>query len=169
MTNVIVNVKEKEEIDILSKEALSLPKRERIKLLLSAKSIPIVTKRTAIEKQIKEVIELHDFVNMLFVAMYPDENSDAEYLDNIINSFIDDICDTSTNIMQSYESFDNINDKISNFAYDVFQKYPDEYEDFDLDEIFVFKNVQEKIDFFRYKYKEIGREEFLKDLKSYIE
>ena len=168
MANAVVNVKEKEEIDIFSKEALALPKRERIKLLLSAKSIPVTTKGTAIDKQIKEIINLHDFVNMIYVRIFPTEERDAEYLNfAFAKSFIKELEIPQINLMEVYETFDLINAKLENFAYEVLMKYPNKYDEYDLDEIFHFRS--EKVEYFRKIYEEIGEKAFEREIMKYLE
>lgn len=167
---ILAKVEKSTEINIFSKEALSLPKKERIKLILSLSKIPVVTKRTAIEKQVREIISLHDFVNMLFVKIFPTEERDAEYINfAFARSFLDDLSLPELNSMEIYESFDRMNEKISNYAYDVFQKYPDVYDEFDLDEIFSMSALKGKIEFFREKYNEIGNEAFEKEILKYLE
>ena len=167
MANAVVNVKEKEEINILSKEALALPKRERIKILLSAKTIPVTTKGMAIDKQIREIINLHDFINMVYVRVFPTEERDAEYVNlAFAKRFINSLSLPGINLMEVYESFDLINEKIENFAYDVLMKYPDKYDEYDLDEIF--SSRYKKIEYFREKYEEMGDKAFENEILSYI-
>ena len=74
------------EQQLLSKEAISLPPKERLALLLKAKRYPIVRKKSSAKCQIEEMIDFYNFCSFMLIQYFPNEQSTNNFL--LLNFFI---------------------------------------------------------------------------------
>ncbi len=58
---------------LLSKEAINLPPKEQLNLLLKANKYPLVRKRTSATKQIKEMIDFYNLCCLMLAQYFPNE------------------------------------------------------------------------------------------------
>lgn len=58
------------EEQLLSKQAIQLPPKERLRLLLSTTRYPIVRKRTSAEAQIKEMLDFYYLCSIILVEYF---------------------------------------------------------------------------------------------------
>ena len=60
----------KVEHQLLSKEAIKLPPKQRLELLLKAETYPIVKKRTSAEGQIREMIDFYNLCCLMLAKHF---------------------------------------------------------------------------------------------------
>ncbi len=125
---------------LLAKETLSLPKPERLKLLLSSSSLTPVKRRTATERQIKEIIDLYDFLTLCLYRMFP--TKEAEYncmgLEMAEGLFPDlTVCpelEEAFKMLGDFKVVENKLRQIKNLFYEYEKKYPEFYEEYNLED-----------------------------------
>lgn len=131
-----------EEKQLLSKEAINLPPKQRLKLLLNAKSYPIVRKRTSAEGQLKEMIAFYNLCCVMLAQYFPSEEAE----DNFIKlSFIASQEDTQSTItgklteafkmLKSYEELERKVTAIQMLFYQYYYSYPDLYQSYNLEDL----------------------------------
>ena len=70
----------KAEQQLLSREALKLPPRERLELLLIAKKYPIVKMRTSVRAEIEEMIDFYNLCCFMLIHLLPNEKAENNFL-----------------------------------------------------------------------------------------
>lgn len=70
----------KPEEQLLSKQAIALPPKERLQLLLSASYYPVVKKGTSAEVQIKEMLDFYNLCLLMLIKFFQDEDAESNYL-----------------------------------------------------------------------------------------
>lgn len=72
--------KPKVEHQLLLKEAINLPPRQRLELLLKAETYPIVNKRTSAERQLQEMIDFYNLCCLMLAQYFPNGQSEKNFL-----------------------------------------------------------------------------------------
>ncbi len=130
------------EQQLLSKEAISLPPKERLCLLLKAKSYPIVRKRTSAKGQIEEMIDFYRFCCFMLGQYFPNEQATNNFL--LLNFLISKedsntpITDKLAEAFRLLSSYDDLENKITAIQMLFFQyqsAFPDIYQLYNLDDL----------------------------------
>ncbi len=144
MTSCITNTSIEQRL--FSKEAICLPPKERLNLLLKAKTYPVVRKHTSAKAQIKEMIDLYNLLSLAITQYFPNEKSESNFitLSFLASRDSDDLVDNKLaegfKLLKEYEELENRITAIQELFYEYKSVFPDLYELFNLDEI-----VNEKI------------------------
>lgn len=126
---------------LLSKEAINLPPKERLSLLLKCKRYPIVRKRTSAERQLKEMIDFYDLCCLMLAQYFPNEQAE--------NNFMMLSCMVAMNepqiitpelsryfkLLTDYEKLENNMCAIKSLLFEYYYIYPDLYERYNLEDI----------------------------------
>lgn len=130
------------EQQLLSKEAIKLPHRQRLELLLKAKRYPIVRKRTSAEGQIKEMIDFYNLCCVMLAQYFPNEEAENNFF---MLSFIASQEDSQSIITEKFaEAFKMLRDyeelerkvtAIQMLFYQYHDSFPELYESYDLEDI----------------------------------
>ena len=139
--------KVKTENQLISKETVQLPPRQRLELLLKAKNYPIVSKITSAETQMKEMIDLYYLCAVMLAQFFPTEKAE-DYFFTL--SFIASIKDSQSIITEKFaNAFKMLNDyeelekkirSIQMLFYQYRYSFPELYEAYNLEDI-----VEERI------------------------
>lgn len=141
MTENIVTTTSMEQ-QLLSKEAISLPPKERLALLLKAKRYPIVRKKTLAKGQIEEMIGFYNFCCFMLGQYFPNEQATNNFL--LINFLIskEDSNAPVTNklaeafrLLSSYEDLENKISAIQMLFHQYQSAFPDIYQLYNLDDL----------------------------------
>jgi len=130
------------EQQLLSKEAISLPSKERLDLLLKTKRYPIVRKRTSAKRQIEEMIDFYNLCSFMLAQYFPDEQSKSNF---ILLNFIISRDDSDTlvpdklveafRVLNSYEELENKISAIQMLFHQYQSVFPDIYQLYNLDNL----------------------------------
>ena len=128
-------------VNLLSKEAIALPPRQRLTLLLQANQYPIVRKCTSAKRQIKEMLDFFDLCKILLLIFFPSEKAENQFVklsfmsshdfSSIFPKQFEEFC----KMLENYEALENIIGHIQALFYQYKMSFPDLYELYDLEEI----------------------------------
>lgn len=130
------------EPQLLSKEAISLPPKERLMLLLKAKRYPIVKRKTSTKGQIEEMIDFYNFCSFMLGRYFPNEQATNNFL--LLNFLISkgDSNAPATNklaeafrLLSCYEEWENKITTIQMLFHEYQFAFPDIYQLYNLDEL----------------------------------
>ena len=126
------------EQQLLSKQAIQLPARERLALLLQANRYPIVRKGTSAERQIKEMINLYNLYCLMLIRYFPSEEAEEKY---ILLNWISTLNINNAklkNALQMVKSYEEVERRITQIQL-LFNEYresfPEIYEKYNLEDI----------------------------------
>lgn len=143
------------EQQLLSKEAIKLPPKERLILLLNAKGYPIVKKRTSAEGQIKEMIDFYNLCCLMLAQYFPNEQADNNFLLlNIIDSqrnsqeVVNGKLAKAFRLLHGYEELENRITAIQGLFYQYEKTFPDIYQRYNLEDI-AFQPISDIVENFR--------------------
>lgn len=153
---------------LLSKQAINLPPKERLRLLLEANKYPIVRKRTSAEAQIKEMLDFYTICGIMLTKYFPNEQATNNF---IILSLADSLKDEQTIITEelekafkmlySYETLERKVIAIQSLFFQYEEAFPDMYELYNLGD-FATEPIEDIIENSRMLLDE--KPEFLKNL-----
>ena len=133
-TKQIVTVEQQ----LLSKQAIQLPARERLALLLQANRYPIVRKGTSAERQIKEMINLYNLYCLMLTRYFPSEEAEEKYILlnwiatlNINNAKLKN----ALQMVKSYEEVERRITQIQLLFNEYRESFPEIYEKYNLEDI----------------------------------
>lgn len=130
------------EQQLLSKEAICLPPKERLGLLLKVKRYPIVRKKTSAKAQIEEMIDFYHFCCFLLSQYFPDEQAINNFL--LLNVLVSkkDLNTLATNklaeafrLLNGYEELENKITATQMLFHQYQSTFPDLYELYNLDDL----------------------------------
>lgn len=132
----------KEEQQLISKEAIKLPPRQRLELLLKTKKYSIVSKRTSAEGQIKEMIDFYNLCCLMLAQYFPNEIAENNF---IMLNFMASQEEARTigtekitkafNLLEGYEELENRVEAIKSLFHQYQYVFPDLYEAYNLEDI----------------------------------
>lgn len=135
----------KPEEQLLSKQAIQLPPKERLQLLLSAKSYPTVKKRTSAEAQIKEMLDFYKFCCLMLVNYFPNEKAERNYIalvgielalgQQTVNQPISKQLSKEFELVENYEEFDKKITAIQNLFWQYSYDFPEIFDKYNLEDI----------------------------------
>ncbi len=123
---------------LLSKEAINLPPKKRLELLLKSKKYPVAKKRTSSINQLKEMIALYDLCVLMLAKYLPTEKSKENFmLISLLDSQKDRslVTEKAFKLLGNYEELENKITAIQEFFYQFQKSFPDLYESYNLDEL----------------------------------
>ncbi len=133
------------EEQLLSKQAIQLPPKERLQLLLKAKRYPIVKKRTSAEAQIKEMISFYNLCTLMLVKFFPNEEAEANYIALTVMEIEAEQQSTSLPIsaklseafklVRNYEEFERKITAIRNLFWQYSKDFPEVFEEYNLEDL----------------------------------
>lgn len=129
------------EEQLLSREAIKLPPRERLSLLLNAKKYPLVRKRTSATRQIKEMIDLYNLCCLMLVQYFPKEQAEDNFLLlNFITSQETNAIATGKlaeafKLLNGYEELERRITAIQRVFFQYQEIFPDLYQLYNLEDI----------------------------------
>lgn len=130
------------EQQLLSKEAIKLPPKERLNLLLKAKRYPIVKKRTSAEGQIKEMIDFYNLLCLMLAQYFPNEQAENNFfLLSIIASqgdaqeVVNGKLAKAFRLLHGYEELENRITAIQWLFHQYEEVFPDIYQHYNLEDI----------------------------------
>ena len=130
-----------EEQQLLSKEAIHLPPKERLYLLLKAKTYPIARKQTSAEGQVKEMLDFYNLCSLMLAQYFPNEQAEDNFL--LLNLFTskEALLPTSDKLAEafrmltSYEELENRITAIQMLFYQYSEIFPDIFYSYNLEDI----------------------------------
>lgn len=133
------------EEQLLSKWAIALPPKERLKLLLSAEYYPIVKKGTSAEAQIKEMIDFYNLCTLMLVKFFPNEKAEANYIALTVMEIeaeqqtaslpISTKLSEAFKLVRDYEDFERKITAIRNLFWKYSEDFPEVFEEYNLEDI----------------------------------
>lgn len=130
------------EQQLLSKEAIKLPPRQRLELLLKAKSYPIVRKRTSAEGQIKEMIDFYNLCCVMLAQYFPNEEAEDNFLmltfvasQEDTQSIVTEKLAKAFKMLGDYEELESKVTAIQMLFYQYHDSFPEFYESHNLEDI----------------------------------
>ena len=130
------------EQQLLSKEAIKLPPRQRLELLLKAKSYPIVPKRTSAEGQIKEMFDFYKLCCVMLAQYFPNEEAENNFFmfsfiasQEDSQSIITEKLAKAFKMLRDYEELERKVTAIKLLFYQYQDSFPELYESYDLEDI----------------------------------
>ena len=141
MTEDIVTTTSIEQ-QLLSKEAISLPPKQRLDLLLKAKRYPIVRKKTSAKGQIEEMIDFYNFCCFMLGQYFPNEQATNNFL--LLNFLISkedsntpatDKLAEAFRLLSSYEDLENKITAIQTLFHQYQSAFPDIYQLYNLGDL----------------------------------
>lgn len=135
-----------EEQQLLSKEAISLPPKERLGLLLKANKYSLVRKRTSATKQIKEMIDFYNLCCLMLAQYFPNEQAENNFLllnflaSQETNKIVTGQLAEAFKLLHGYEELERRITAIQNLFFEYQETFPDLYQLYNLEDI-----VYEKI------------------------
>lgn len=139
MTNQLS--KSEAEQRLLSKEAIKLPPKERLELLLKADSYPIVHTCTAAKRQIEEMIDFYNLCCLMLVQYFPNKEADTNFLmlsfiaSQENNSIVNGKLAEAFRLLKGYEELENRITSIHRLFYQYQYSFPELYQTYNLEEI----------------------------------
>lgn len=135
------------EQQLLSKEAISLPPKKRLALLLKAKRYPIVRKKTSAVGQIEEMIDFYNFCCFMLGLYFQNEQATNNFLFlNFLiskgdsNAPITIELEKSFRLLCNYEDLENKITALQMLFHQYQSAFPDIYQLYNLDDL-----VNEKV------------------------
>lgn len=129
------------EQQLLSKEAIKLPPKERLNLLLNATKYPIVRKQTSAEGQIKEMIDFYNLCCLRLAQYFPNEQAENNFLllNFISSQETSDIVTVKLaeafKLLDGYEKLERRITAIQSLFYQYQEAFPDLYQLYNLEDI----------------------------------
>lgn len=133
------------EEQLLSKQAIQLPPKERLQLLLKAKRYPIVKKRTSAEAQIKEMISFYNLCALMLTKFFPDEEAEENYIALVLidlvqgqseeNQLMTERLFKAFELVKTYEEFERKITAIRNLFWQYSEDFPELFEKYNLEDI----------------------------------
>lgn len=149
----------KPEEQLLSKQAIALPPKERLQLLLSASYYPVVKKGTSAEAQIKEMISLYHFCALMLTKFFPDEEAEANYIALALidstqgqfgtNQLMPGRLSKAFELVKNYEEFERKITAIRNLFWQYSKDFPDLFEKYNLEDLAT-ENIYDMLEGARY-------------------
>lgn len=125
-----------------SKEAINLPPRQRLELLLRANSYPIVKKRTSAEGQLKAMLDFYDFCCIVLAQFFQDKNAERNFImlnffetQEEFKSMISGEVVSAFEIMRNYEKIESKVCALQGLFYQYQYIFPELYYSYNLEEI----------------------------------
>ena len=141
MTENAVTITSTEQ-QLLSKEAISLPPKERLALLLKANRYPIVRKKTSAKGQIEEMIDFYNFCCFMLGQYFPNEQATNNFLllnflisKEDSNTPVTDKLAEAFRMLSSYEDLENKITAIQMLFHQYQSTFPDIYQLYNLDDL----------------------------------
>lgn len=152
---------QKEEQQLLSKEAIKLPPKQRLELLLKAEKYPIVRKRTSAERQIKEMIDFYNFCCLMLAQYFPNERAENNFIalnfmtaQEGTKAICTEELTKAFNMLGRYEELEKRVEAIRSLFQQYQYAFPDLYEAYNLEDI-----VTERISDVIYENKQLMKED----------
>lgn len=134
--------KSKAEQQLLSKEAIKLPPRQRLELLLKANKYSIVSKRTSAEGQINEMIDFYNLCCLMLAQYFPNEEAKNNFLmlnfiasQESTQSVITEPLAKAFKLLTGYEELENRVTSIQMLFYQYQDSYPELYQSHNLEDM----------------------------------
>ena len=130
------------EQQLLSKEAISLPPKERLGLLLKVKRYPIVRKKTSAKGQIEEMIDFYNFCCFMLAQYFPNEQATNNFL--LLNFLISKEASNASvtnklaeafKLLNGYEELEDKINAIQMLFHQYQSTFPDIYQLYNLDDL----------------------------------
>lgn len=128
---------------LLSKEAIKLPPKERLNLLLTAKRYPMVSRGTSANKQIEEMIDLYHLLGIMLAKYLPNEKAESNFiLLSILSISAEQKQSLVSNnvkladafkLLNSYEELERKITAIQNLFWEYVQTYPNIADSYELE------------------------------------
>lgn len=151
---------------LLSKEAIHLPPKERLNLLLHAKQYPIASKKTSAKGQLKEMLDFYNLCCFMLVQYFPSEQAKNNFVflhfvtsKKTNSSIMSDELAKCFRLLNRYEELENKISAIQSLFWQYQETFPDLYDSYNLENI-----ATEKISDIIHNSLEL-----LKDDSSYVE
>ena len=128
-------------VDLLSKEAISLPPKQRLMLLLQSSRYVIVQKRTSAKRQIKEMLDLFNFCRILLLIFFPSEKAENEFVELSFmsspdyHSIIFEQFEELFKLLEDYEMLESRITSMQMLFYQYKLSFPDLYDQYNLENI----------------------------------
>ena len=140
--NTIQLSNSKAEHQLFSKEAIKLPPRQRLDLLLKAKRYPIVRKRTSAVSQLKEMIDFYHLCCLMLAQYFPTQKAENNFftlsliasLENP-RSIISEKLEEAFRLLEGYEELEAKITSIQMLFYQYHHSFPELYEAYNLETI----------------------------------
>lgn len=130
------------EQQLLSKQAIQLPIRERLELLLNAKEYPIVRKKSSAKNQVKEMVDLYNLYCFMLTEYFPDEKAEENcaMLTMAVAQEFPETMSTAKlaeafKMLKDYEELENRITAIQMLFEKYRENFPDLYEMYNLEDI----------------------------------
>ena len=130
-----------EEQQLLSKEAINLPPRQRLELLLNAKSYPVARKRTSAKRHLIEMIEFYELLCLMLAQYFPNEKAeDTFFMLSIIasqkdtQSILTEEFAKAFNLLRNYEELERKVTAMQWMFYQYSVLYPELYSSYNLED-----------------------------------
>lgn len=132
----------KVEHQLLLKDAINLPPRQRLELLLKAEKYPISNKKTSAKKQIYEMIDFYNLCCLMLAQYFP--NGQAEHNFLLLNfvalqensqSIITEKLAEALKLLRRYEALESRITAIQMLFYQYQYSFPELYESLNLEDI----------------------------------
>ncbi len=130
---------------LLSKQAIQLPPKERLQLLLSAKRYPIVKKGTSAEAQIKEMLDFYKLCGLMLANYFPNEEAEAKYLalavteikmeQQATNLPVSEKLSKAFDLVRDYEEFERKIRAIRSLFWEYSREFPELFDEYNLEDI----------------------------------
>ncbi len=130
-----------EEQQLLSKEAIKLPPKERLNLLLKAKKYPLVRKRTSATKQIKEMIDFYNLCCLMLAQYFPNGQAENNFLllnfltSQETNEIVTGQLAKAFKLLDGYEELERRITAIQSLFFQYQETFPDLYQLYNLENI----------------------------------
>lgn len=135
------SLKSKVEQQLFSKEALKLPPKRRLELLLKTKRYPIVTKQTSAEKQLKEMLDFYNLCCLMLAWYFPNEKAENNFLklsfmaSQETQSIIPERLSEAFKLLERYEDLEDKISSIQMLFYQYKNSFPELYQSYNLEDI----------------------------------
>ena len=128
-------------VDLLSKEEISLPPKQRLMLLLQSSRYVIVQKRTSAKRQIKEMLDFFNFCRILLLIFFPSEKAENEFVElsfmssHDYHSIIFEQFEELFKLLEDYEMLESRITSMQMLFYQYKLSFPDLYDRYNLENI----------------------------------
>lgn len=130
-----------DELFLNSKEAINLPPRQRLELLLRANSYPIVRKRTSAEGQLKAMLDFYDFCCIVLAQFFQGKNAERNFVmlnfmesQEEFKSMISGELASAFEIMINYEKMESKVCALQGLFYQYKYDFPELYDSYNLED-----------------------------------
>ena len=134
------------EQQLLSKAAIKLPPKERLSLLLRAKRYPIVTKKSATERQIREMIDFYNLCCLMLKNFVTNEHAANNFfaLNFLVaqenHEVVNEELLKDFKLLEGYEELERRITSIQSLFYQYHSSFPDVYQKYNLEQ-FAFEKI----------------------------